>query len=285
MGYRVRRRHYERLRVPGYHSVEPSAVSDRLLRTALQRESEPAALCRFVVRKHFIRQPRGCGSRYLRRRSADLRPRSRSTSVSGATCIRVESASTTSRAAAASARSGAEVLPNGNVMKKDVSFYEVYGKATYTFNDYFALGANVYYSPNFLNTGADGTYASVTAKATAPTGWFGSSGVGRLQSRANSVASGWVLPMPSMASRCSRTASTTPTTTPGTSASVSPTRCSRWICATPTPIWARATATLSPATSLQPVRPSPRSTRVRAPTGAARPSSRSCRLTSPRWAA
>ncbi|MBN8980628.1 MAG: hypothetical protein J0I29_05015 [Rhizobiales bacterium] len=59
---------------------------------------------------------------------------------------------------------------NGNVMKKDVSFYEVYGKVNYTFNDYFAMGGNVFYSPNFLNTGADGTYASVTAKVTAPSG-------------------------------------------------------------------------------------------------------------------
>jgi hypothetical protein len=73
---------------------------------------------------------------------------------------------------------GSAILPNGNVMKKDASFYEVYGKGTYTFNDNFALGGNVFYSPNFLNTGAEGTYASVTAKLTAPTTMFGSSGVG-----------------------------------------------------------------------------------------------------------
>lgn len=71
-----------------------------------------------------------------------------------------------------------EVLPNFGSMKKDVSFYEVYGKVNYTFNDYFTLGGNVFYSPNFLNTGADGTYASITGKLTAPTTWFGSSGVG-----------------------------------------------------------------------------------------------------------
>ncbi len=53
-------------------------------------------------------------------------------------------------------------------MKKDVSFYEVYGKANYTFSDYFAMGGNVFYSPNFLNSGAEGTYASITAKITAP---------------------------------------------------------------------------------------------------------------------
>ncbi len=70
------------------------------------------------------------------------------------------------------------ILANGNVMKKDVSFYEVYGKVAYTFNDYFTLGGNVFYSPNFLNTGADGTYASITGKLTAPSTFFGTSGVG-----------------------------------------------------------------------------------------------------------
>lgn len=69
-------------------------------------------------------------------------------------------------------------LANGNVIKKDVSFYEGYAKVNWTINDSFSLGGNAYYSPNFLNTGADGTYASITGKAIAPTAWFGSSGVG-----------------------------------------------------------------------------------------------------------
>jgi hypothetical protein len=73
---------------------------------------------------------------------------------------------------------GANALVNGNAMKKDVSFYEVYGKATYTFNDVFALGGSVFYSPNFLNFGFDSTYASVNAKFTAPGNLFGSSGIG-----------------------------------------------------------------------------------------------------------
>ena len=34
--------------------------------------------------------------------------------------------------------------------------------------DKFAVGANVYYSPDWLNTGADGLFASVTAKVTLP---------------------------------------------------------------------------------------------------------------------
>src|ERR1700761_3887655 len=69
-------------------------------------------------------------------------------------------------------------LADGNVMKKDVSFFEAYAKLNYTFNDNWAAGINEYYSPNFLNSGAWGDYASVTAKYTAPSTIFGSSGVG-----------------------------------------------------------------------------------------------------------
>ena len=68
--------------------------------------------------------------------------------------------------------------PAFNVMKKDVSFYEGYAKLNYTFNDYFTLGGSAYYSPNFLNTGADGTYAAITGKVIAPSTWFGSTGIG-----------------------------------------------------------------------------------------------------------
>jgi hypothetical protein len=67
---------------------------------------------------------------------------------------------------------------NGNVAKRSASFYEVYGKVNITINDQFAVGFNEYYSPNFLNLGAWGNYASVTAKWTAPSTTFGSSGVG-----------------------------------------------------------------------------------------------------------
>ncbi len=72
----------------------------------------------------------------------------------------------------------ANALPNANVIKKDVSFFEAYAKVNYTFNDTFSLGANAYYSPNFLNTGAQGTYASVVGKVIAPGTFFGSSGIG-----------------------------------------------------------------------------------------------------------
>lgn len=69
-------------------------------------------------------------------------------------------------------------LANGNVIKKNVSFYEGYAKVNYTFSDNFSLGANAFYSPNFLNTGAEGTYASVVGKVIAPSTWFGSTGIG-----------------------------------------------------------------------------------------------------------
>src|SRR5215510_8054929 len=67
---------------------------------------------------------------------------------------------------------------NGNFAKKNASFFEVYGKGTYTITDQWAVGFTEYYSPNFLNLGAWGNYASVTAKWTAPSTMFGTSGVG-----------------------------------------------------------------------------------------------------------
>lgn len=68
--------------------------------------------------------------------------------------------------------------PAFNPLKADVSFFEVYGKALWTINDMWAVGANAYYTPSFLNSGADGTYASGTVKFTAPGTFFGTSGIG-----------------------------------------------------------------------------------------------------------
>jgi uncharacterized protein (TIGR02001 family) len=67
---------------------------------------------------------------------------------------------------------------NGNFAKKDASFYEGYAKVNITLNDMFTIGGTEYYSPNFLNLGAWGNYASVTGKFTAPSSTFGSSGIG-----------------------------------------------------------------------------------------------------------
>jgi uncharacterized protein (TIGR02001 family) len=64
---------------------------------------------------------------------------------------------------------GLTSTPNGiglDALKK-VSYWEVYGKLSYDLiKDRFNVGANVYYSPSWLNTGASGLYASGTAKFT-----------------------------------------------------------------------------------------------------------------------
>lgn len=57
---------------------------------------------------------------------------------------------------------------NGNFIKRDLSFFEVYGKVLWTITDMWALGANYFYTPSFLNSGAEGHYVSGTAKFTAP---------------------------------------------------------------------------------------------------------------------
>jgi hypothetical protein len=68
-------------------------------------------------------------------------------------------------------------LPNGNVIKRDLSFYEWYGKATYTVNDNLALGIQEWYSPSVLSSGATGWYTVGNITLTAPTSWF-SNGIG-----------------------------------------------------------------------------------------------------------
>jgi hypothetical protein len=96
----------------------------------------------------------------------------------GGTCYYGGGATTDFAGRALSAECQANTLTNLNVMKKDVSFFEVYGKMNYTLNDMWTFGVTEFYSPNFLNTGAWGNYASVTGKFTAPSTTFGSSGVG-----------------------------------------------------------------------------------------------------------
>ncbi len=65
-----------------------------------------------------------------------------------------------------------------NVYEADLSFWEIYGKATYAFTDALTLGANVFYDPSWLNEGADGTYASVTVKYVLPATWMPNKDVG-----------------------------------------------------------------------------------------------------------
>lgn len=73
----------------------------------------------------------------------------------------------------------------GNVIKQNLSFWEVYAKGVYTAGDW-AFGVNFYYTPSFLNSGADGEYLSGTIKFTAPEkmafgpfGWYVSGEFGR----------------------------------------------------------------------------------------------------------
>jgi uncharacterized protein (TIGR02001 family) len=60
-------------------------------------------------------------------------------------------------------------LLNGNVVKANLSFWEIYGKATYNVSDAFSFGGSIYYSPSVLNSGADGEYLAGFAKYVFPT--------------------------------------------------------------------------------------------------------------------
>lgn len=72
------------------------------------------------------------------------------------------------------------VFPLGTALTvKNTDFFELYGKAAYTINDTFTVGANLYWSPNWLQSGASGTYASLTAKATLPMNFAVSGEFGR----------------------------------------------------------------------------------------------------------
>jgi uncharacterized protein (TIGR02001 family) len=80
----------------------------------------------------------------------------------------------------------AQTPPNGNTMKANVSFWEVYFKPTWNVNDQLAIGGNLFYTNSFLHSGAPGTYISGTVKYTAPAnmavgpfGWYVSGEFGR----------------------------------------------------------------------------------------------------------
>ena len=57
---------------------------------------------------------------------------------------------------------------NGNFIKKDLSFFEGYVRGIYSVTDAFQLGFNAFFTDSFLNSGANGTYASGTIKYTFP---------------------------------------------------------------------------------------------------------------------
>src|SRR5580658_11251900 len=60
----------------------------------------------------------------------------------------------------------------GNVAKANASFWEVYGKATYTINDQWSVNFQEWYSPSVVNTGAWGAYSVGNVTYTAPSAWF-----------------------------------------------------------------------------------------------------------------
>ncbi len=67
----------------------------------------------------------------------------------------------------------------GNEVVANESFWEAYGKATYTFNDQWSAGVQEYYSPSVSNTGAWGWFSTGNVTYTAPSLWFpANSGIG-----------------------------------------------------------------------------------------------------------
>lgn len=62
---------------------------------------------------------------------------------------------------------------------RNTDFFEVFGKVTYNINEMFSVGAAAYYSPNWLNTGAQGTYFAGNAKVNLPQGFALSGELGR----------------------------------------------------------------------------------------------------------
>ncbi len=62
----------------------------------------------------------------------------------------------------------AAALPNGNIIKEDLSFLELYAKANYTFNDNWAVGVAGFHDFDWLNFGFDATFVSGYFKYTAP---------------------------------------------------------------------------------------------------------------------
>jgi uncharacterized protein (TIGR02001 family) len=60
----------------------------------------------------------------------------------------------------------------GNFVVYNESFYEVYGKGTYTVNDNVNFGGSIWYSPDVLNTGAWGVFYAGNLTLNAPSTWF-----------------------------------------------------------------------------------------------------------------
>ena len=61
--------------------------------------------------------------------------------------------------------------PNPTFSPKPISWFELYAKPSYNVTDWLSIGANFFYTPSYLNTGAHGEYLSATAKVTLPYGF------------------------------------------------------------------------------------------------------------------
>jgi uncharacterized protein (TIGR02001 family) len=57
------------------------------------------------------------------------------------------------------------------IFPTQIHWVEFYGKLGYAFNDVFSIGANYFYTPSYIHTGAEGSYLSGTAKITLPQGF------------------------------------------------------------------------------------------------------------------
>ena len=62
---------------------------------------------------------------------------------------------------------------------RNPSWGEIYGKASYTWNDTVTAGVNLYYSPNWTSVGANATYVSGTLKVALPNNFYVSGEFGR----------------------------------------------------------------------------------------------------------
>ncbi len=71
-------------------------------------------------------------------------------------------------------------------------FWEYYGKISYKLFDRLTIGANVFYAPNWLNLGNDGTYYSATASLDLPHNFNISAELGRYALGTTSIANGAV---------------------------------------------------------------------------------------------
>lgn len=67
----------------------------------------------------------------------------------------------------------------GPIFPTNPTYVEGFGKLSYAFNDAFTVGANAFFSPSFLDTGARGTYLSAVAAYKLPYDFAVSGELGR----------------------------------------------------------------------------------------------------------